>query len=180
MRKREMDKLELATQIAGKVPRGVLLNTQDGGKFNSMVIGWGMAGVEWARPIFIVYVREGRFTREQLDATGTFTVSAPVDRLPKEVFKVCGSLSGRDVDKVAEAGLTLEEPVANGVPGIAEAPLTLECRVLYRRLQDRELIPADIREEMYPPDKPSTEPMANKDYHVAYYGEIVSAYILED
>ena len=66
-----------------------------------------------------------------------------------------------------------------GAPGIKELPLTLECKVIYRQLQDRSAIPEDIRERNYPENADSSNPGANRDYHIAYYGEIVKAYIIE-
>ncbi|ETJ33041.1 hypothetical protein Q604_UNBC12511G0001, partial [human gut metagenome] len=41
-------------------------------------------------------------------------------------------------------------------------------------------IPADIVEDCYPADVDSAFHGANKDYHTAYYGEIVNAYIIQD
>ena len=60
--------------------------------------------------------------------------------------------------------------VFTSVPAIAEFPLTLECRVLYREEQDSTRLPEDIRRQFY----------AEGDDHVTYYGEIVSAYIIEE
>ena len=57
---------DYAGLIMDSLPRGILLNTQ-ADKFNSMVIGWGHMGVIWGLPTFSVYVRQSRFTREQLD-----------------------------------------------------------------------------------------------------------------
>ncbi len=149
---------------------GLLLNT-NGDKFNSMVIGWGHLGILWNLPTFTVYVRKSRYTRPQLDKTRAFTISVPLDgKIDPKVMKVCGSLSGRDVDK-AEL-FTLEEPGDNGVPGIEEYPLTLECRVLYSQDQDLESIPADIRAKFYP------EGEDGADIHTAYVGLITDAYII--
>ena len=64
-------------------------------------------------------------------------------------------------------------------PGIRELPLTLECKVLYKQLQDKQAIPESIRESMYPEHVDSSNPMANRDYHIAYYGQIVKAYIIQ-
>ena len=148
-------------------------------KVNSMIIGWGTYGVEWSRPMFVIYIREGRFTREQLDKNPEFTVNIPLEgNLDLGIFKVCGSQSGHNIDKVAEAGLTLVESENVSVPGIKEAPLTLECKVVFRQRQDLDLI-AEKFKVSYPQDVPSTNPMANKDPHVAFYGEIVGAYIAE-
>ncbi len=168
---------EWARHIMEALPRGILLNTQDA-KFNAMVIGWGHLGVVWSRPTFITYVRESRFTKAQLDRTREFTVSAPLEGVLPEIQRVCGTLSGRDVDKVKEAGLTLVPAEVISTPGVAEYPLTLECRVLYAQRQALELLPGDIRERMYPQDVDGSNPSANRDPHTAYIGEIVSAYII--
>ena len=94
------------------------------------------------------------------------------------IAKVCGTQSGRDVDKDVAARLTLEDAEIIRVPGIKEYPLTLECKVLYAQKQELEKIPADIREKMYPQDVDGTYPMANRDAHTAYIGEIVAAYMI--
>lgn len=173
---KKIDPVEYAETIIKAIPKGVLVTTK-ADKVNSMVIGWGTFGVEWGRPMFVIYIREGRFTREQLDKNPEFTVNIPLEgRLNANIFKVCGAGSGRNVDKVKEAGLTLVDGQAVTVPGIKEAPLTLECKVVFRQRQELDLI-ADQFKDAYPQDVPSSNPMANKDAHVAFYGEIVGAYI---
>ena len=169
---------DYAETIIKAIPKGILVTTK-ADKVNSMVIGWGTYGVEWSRPMFVIYIREGRFTREQLDMNPEFTVNIPLEgKLDLGIFKVCGSQSGHNIDKVAEAGLTLVESENVSVPGIKEAPLTLECKVVFRQRQELDLI-AEKFKGSYPHDVPSTNPMANKDPHVAFYGEIVGAYIAE-
>lgn len=144
-----------------------------------MTIGWGTLGVEWGVPIFTTFVREGRYTRELLDASGEFTINVPHGALDRKILGYCGTKSGRSTNKISELGLTLMESEIVRVPGIKELPLTLECKVLYRQLQDRNAIPEEIRRSMYPEDTDSSCPGANRDYHVAYYGQIVNAYIIE-
>ncbi len=168
-----------AGDILNALSKGILLTTKADNKVNSMVIGWGTFGINWSRPVFAVYVREGRFTREMLDKNPEFTINVPVGDFDKNIIAVCGSRSGRDIDKVAEAGLTLAEPQVISVPAIKELPLTLECKVIYRQPQKLELLPASILERSYPQDVPGSDPMANRDPHVTYYGEIVAAYIAE-
>ena len=169
---------DYAKQITEGLSKGILLNT-NGDKFNSMVIGWGALGRVWNIPAFTVYVREHRYTKAQLDKTGEFTISVPVGEPDPEIARVCGSLSGFNIDKVAEAGLTLEEPEVIKTPGVREYPITLECKVLYAQKQDLSLIPEDIRLKMYPQDIDGTAPMANRDAHTAYIGQIVAAYIIK-
>ena len=178
MLKEKIDVKEYAKRITEALPQGVLLNT-NGDKFNSMVIGWGAVGTVWSVPAFTVYVREGRYTKAQLDKTGEFTVSIPLEHPDPTINRVCGSKSGRDIDKATEAKLTLVPAETIQTPGIKEYPITLECRVLYAQKQDLSLIPQDIRERMYPQDVDGTNPMANRDAHTMYIGQIVDAYIIK-
>lgn len=176
---KEINVIDYAGDILNALRSGVLLTTKAEDKVNSMVIGWGTFGINWSKPVFAVYVRKGRFTREMLDKNPEFTINVPVGDFDKKIISVCGSKSGRNIDKVAAAGLTLVEPQEISVPAIKEFPLTLECKVIYRQPQELELLPASIRERAYPQDVPSSNPMANKDPHFTYYGEIVAAYIAE-
>lgn len=174
---------EYAPQILIVLKRGVLLTVAVEGKVNPMTIGWGMLGIEWGKPIFICYVRAGRYTHELLENTDCFTVNIPLgtdDELARarEVTAFCGSRSGRDMDKVSELSLTLVEGEQVDAPAIQELPLTLECRIVYRRDQDITLLPEDMRERNYPQDVAWSASGATRDAHTAYYGEIVSAYIV--
>lgn len=176
--KQAIEVFDYAKEIVSAIPRGVLLTTKNGDKVDVMTIGWGTLGVEWGVPIFVAFVREGRFTREQLDAGGDFTVNVPYGAFDKNILAYCGAKSGRDTDKIADLNLTLVESEVVKAPGIRELPLTLECRVLYRQLQDKDAIPQFIREKMYPAHLDSSNSGANQDYHIAYYGQIVKAYII--
>ncbi len=175
--KEKIDITDYANLIAKALPKGILLNTC-GDKFNSMVIGWGHIGTLWSRPTFHVYVRQGRYTKAQLDKTGEFTVSVPPDGPDAAINRICGLQSGRDIDKVKEAGLELEDAEVIRTPGVRQYPLTVECRVLYAQDQDLSAIPADIRSRMYPQDVDGSYPMAIRDCHTMYVGEIVGAYII--
>lgn len=170
---------EYAQLITEMLPKGILLNTKTD-KFNTMVIGWGALGTCWGRPTFTVYVRENRCTKAMLDEAGEFTISVPLEAPDANINKICGLQSGHNIDKVKEASLTLEEPETNKTPGIKEYPLTIECKVLYAQKQDISLLPSDIQEKAYPQDVDGTFPMANKDPHTAYIGEITGAYIIRD
>ena len=176
---KKIQHLDYAAHIVRAIPKGVLLTTK-ADKVNSMVIGWGTYGVEWGKPMVVVYLREGRYTRSQLDAHPEFTVNFPLEgqTIDSTILDVCGMHSGYTLDNVEKAGLTLVSGGETDVPGILEAPLTLECRVVFRQKQELELIHPDFRTS-YPQDVPGTAPLANRDAHIAYYGEIVGAYLAE-
>jgi flavin reductase (DIM6/NTAB) family NADH-FMN oxidoreductase RutF len=170
--KEKIELSEYAGQITKMLPKGILLNTQTD-TFDTMVIGWGAVGTNWGLPCFTVYVRESRYTLEQLTKNPAFTISVPLTDTIPAVTRICGSKSGRDTDKVKEAGLTLENAEVNGVPGIREYPLTLECRVLYRQPQAENTYPADILAKYYP-----VEENGKRDLHTMFIGQIVDAYII--
>lgn len=178
--KKEINVFEHASEILSGVRRGALLTTCVDGKVNTMTISWGTLGIEWGRPIFITFVREHRLTHEMLDANPEFTVNVPTAASDLKIGGFCGMNSGRNVDKIREMQLTTEPAEEIGVPGIREYPITLECRVVYRQAQEPALIPEEINRRDYPQDVDSTAPLANRDYHTAYYGEIVKAYIITD
>ena len=171
MNKRKFEITEYTDVITSALKKGVFLTSKVGDKVNTMVIGWGHVGRIWERPVFIAYIRDIRYTREMLDINPEFTVNIPVNGFSKEAFAICGTESGRNMDKIKEAGLTPVIPEVISVPGIKEFPLTLVCRVIYRQEQDAYRLPEDIRRQFY---------TIETEDHIAYYGEIVSAYIIEE
>ena len=171
MVKRKIVIWEHAGDIIRAMQPGILLTTKVGDKVNSMAIGWGTIGIQWEKPVFIAFVRTCRFTHEMLEGNGEFTVNVPVGEFPRKALGLLGSKSGRDMDKIAAAGVTLVDPNIISVPGIKEFPLTLECRVLYHQLQHDNELNDELTQRFY------TRETAN---HTAFYAEIVDAYIIED
>lgn len=172
--KRKINVWEYAPQILEELGKGVLLTAKADGQVNSMAIGWGTMGIEWKKPIFIAYVRQSRYTKALLDKNPEFTVNIPIGEYDKNIMKVCGTQSGREVDKIKALNLTPVDGETVSVPGILELPLTIECKVLYQQDQDLSLLENGSRDRYY---KPGTHD--EQDFHTAYYGEITAAYILE-
>ena len=169
---------DYAETICKAMKKGILLTTKLGETVNTMTIGWGMLGLEWGKPMFIALVRETRYTKEFLDSIGEFTVNIPIGEADSKVLGICGSKSGRDLDKIQSLGLELEESEIVSVPGIRQFPLTLECKVLYRQNQDPTQIPAAVIDRYYPEVGERLPSGEKRDYHTAYYAEIVNAYLI--
>ena len=178
---KQIDTIEYLPKIINELKKGILINTKNGDKLNSMTIAWGQIGIEWAKLFFTAYVRHGRFTHEQIEATNEFTVSVPVERTPEisKIMGYMGSNSGRNKDKIKDCNLTVLDGIKVNSPAIKEIPITLECKVIYRQEQEADNIPKELIQQFYPQDKPSDAPMANRDFHTVYYGEIVNAYIID-
>lgn len=179
--KREVNIFEHAGKIYDALSKtGILVTTKADDKANVMTIGWGTLGIEWATPIFTIYIRTGRFTHELLEKNPEFTICIPtkLETAEKKIIATCGSKTGRNINKFDEAGLTIIEPDLVKSPAIKEFPLTIECKIVFKI--DQPIADIDSKfAKFYPADVPSTNPRANKDLHTAYYGEILKSYVIE-
>lgn len=178
--KNKINAFDYAGDICKAMKKGILLTTKAGEKVNTMTIGWGTIGIEWGKPIFIAFVRESRFTKDMLTENPEFTVNIPYGDVDPKILGFCGTKSGRDMDKITQAGLTLEKSEIISVPGIKELPLTLECKVLYQKKQDLSILPEAILDRYYPQDPACPYAGSDRDYHYAYYAEIVNAYLITE
>jgi flavin reductase (DIM6/NTAB) family NADH-FMN oxidoreductase RutF len=135
------------------------------GKYNAMTIAWGSMGSMWSKPFVQVVVRPTRYTYEFMNKYPTFTVCA----FPKEYRKalaLLGARSGRDSDKISEAGITAVAGQQIAAPTFLEASLTLECVKNYWA----DMVPENFLDETI------NQKYAEKDYHRIYFGEIKAIY----
>ncbi|MFT9077094.1 flavin reductase [Ethanoligenens sp.] len=96
--------------------------------FNTMTASWGGLGVLWGSPVAFIFVRPQRYTLEFLRKNTGFTLSF-YDESYRKALNLLGTKSGRDGDKVAEAGMT---PVfADGTTYFQGAKLVLFCEKAY-------------------------------------------------
>ena len=174
--KQIIDAFDYAGHICKAMRKGILLTTKVEDEVNTMTIGWGKIGIEWNRPIFIAYVRETRYMKQILEDCGEFTVNIPYGEVDSKILSYCGTKSGRDTDKISDMGLTLVASDVVDVPGIQQLPLTLECKVIYKQKQDLNCLPDAVLDRFYP----VMEEDGFQDCHIAFYGEIVNAYLIQE
>lgn len=156
---------EQAGKTLAALPEGAFLTAGDGKKCNVMTIGWGSIGFMWRIPVFTVLVRPSRYTHEFM-AGGEFTVSVPLGDM-KKALAVCGSKSGRDTDKIREAGIKLRAGQKVATPVVDGCGLYYECKVVYKY----ELVPGHLAAGL------NAECYKGGDHHTVYVGEIVAAYM---
>ena len=143
-----------------------LLCAGDQNKHNAMTVSWGGTGVLWNLPVAFCFVRPQRFTYGILEQDSHFTLSFFGDGY-REALNLCGSKSGRELDKLQAAGLDALE-LEDGGMGIAQARLILSCRKLYAdNLKPEGFLMPDLIAKNYP----------NQDFHRMYIGEITNCYI---
>lgn len=100
------------------------------GNFNTMTVAWGSIGYMWNKPFIQVVVRPTRYTYYFMEEYDTFTLCTFSEH-HRDALKLLGSKSGRDGDKLAEAGLTAVASKKVQAPAFEEAELVLECRKIY-------------------------------------------------
>ena len=137
--------------------------------YNTMTASWGHFGSLWGHggglPTSVIFVRPQRYTKEFVDRETLYSLCF----FPAEYKKARGYLgthSGRDGDKVSEAGLT---PVfGEGYTYFEEASLVMICRKIYQApVIEQGFLDKELMEDCYP----------KKDFHDLYVGEIVKVLI---
>ena len=156
---------ENAEQNFEILTKSAFLTTAHAGKINTMTISWGHIGFSWGKPIFTVMVRPSRHTFSLLDPSMEFTVTLPKEDMQK-ALALCGSKSGRDLDKFEAAGITTLPGQKVAAPIIECKGIHYECKVVYKQVMLPEQIDPAVRAAAY----------ASGDYHTMYFGEIVTVY----
>ena len=146
----------------------MLITAGDHVAHNTMTASWGSVGYMWNRPVAVAVVRPQRHTFEFTERESMMTLSFLAEEY-REALQYCGTHSGRDENKIFNAGLSVAFTDGD-VPAIAQARLVLECKKLYCDMLKAEcFLDKSIVEKWY----------AAQDFHKAYVLEITHAYIKE-
>ena len=129
------------TLLAPAPPALVSCGTME--EHNVLTAAWtGIVNSE--PPMTYVSIRPQRHSHSIIKEKGEFVINLPTEAIVKAT-DLCGVKSGRDVDKFALAGLTAEPSNLVAAPGIAECPISLECKVReVTRLGSHDMFLADI------------------------------------
>ena len=129
-------------------------------KVNALTASWGGLGVLWGKNVAFIFVRDSRYTKEFLDTGEFFSVSF-MSQEYKDALNYCGSHSGRNGDKVPEAGLTWNYKLS--IPFIDEGNFILLCHKLSAiKLTEDSFLTPEIA-KWY----------KDGDLHTMYVGEII-------
>ena len=103
---REVNYAEHLGTLIDQLDKGAFLTVEDNsGNLNTMTISWGTIGIMWRKPVFMAMVRKSRFTYKLIENAEDFTVSFPINGKLKDVLAICGTKSGRDMDKFTECNI---------------------------------------------------------------------------
>jgi flavin reductase (DIM6/NTAB) family NADH-FMN oxidoreductase RutF len=144
---------------------GLLLTAGTIEDSNMMTVGWGSIGCMWSRPFAQVVVRPTRHTLGYMERSDSFTLCGFPPEYRKDL-QTLGTISGRDGDKLSKTMLTLKRSTMVASPSYNEASFILECRKMYHQDFD----PACFIDKRIAANYPQ------RDYHRAFFGEIVAAF----
>lgn len=145
----------------------MLVTAQNDAKYNTMTASWGGMGILWGKPVAFVFIRPQRYTYTFLEKTDRFTLSFFGGGY-RDALALCGKVSGRDTDKISEAGLT-PFSTNDGYTSFREASLILECSKLYTDFIEEENMLEPALMEYY----------KDRDFHKMYIAEITRGLVKE-
>ena len=98
-------------------------------RYNLLTVAW-CGTVASDPPQLSISVRKERYSFAPISEMGEFTVNLP-NKSMVAALDNCGVVSGRDADKFALHQLTALPGSKVAAPIVAEAPLSLECKVVH-------------------------------------------------
>lgn len=128
---------------------------------NCMTVGWASLGYLWRKPMAFVYVRPQRYTYQFMEQYSFFSLNFFTDSFA-EVLQLCGTKSGREIDKMNISGLTVKE-IAGQTIYYNEAHTVIICKKVYYD---------DLKAENFL-EKSFLNLYPSSDFHRIYYGEVI-------
>jgi len=123
--------LEHASRLINHGPT-VLVTSSDGKRRNVMAAAWSMP-VEFTPPRIAIVIDKRTFTRELINASGTFGVIIPGAAAIDLTYAV-GSVSGRETDKFERFNIAAITGPKLGLPLLeAGCSAWMECRLIPER-----------------------------------------------
>ena len=165
-RRVKVDFWECASEILNRMRNeGVLCTVVDeAGKQNLLTLGWGLIGPSYHdHPIFIIAVAPLRYSWHFLEQVPEFVIAVPDETL-KEAAVLCGTKSGRDLDKFGAAGLTPAPSVHVKAPSLLECPINVECRIYTSIAPPHMLLTPEHRQHPV------------EEQHTIYFAEVLGTY----
>lgn len=120
--------LEHASRLINHGPT-VLVTSRDGTRRNIMAAAWSMP-VEFTPPRVAIVIDKHTFTRDLINASGTFGICIPGVAAIDLTYAV-GSVSGRETDKFAHFGIAAVDGPKLGLPLLETGcSAWMECRLI--------------------------------------------------
>ena len=163
---REIDIQSLQFNPFDKISKQWMLVTAgDEEGSNTMTASWGGLGNLYNKPVTFCFINPARYTYDIMDKGDTYTLTFYTETY-REALNYCGHNSGKDKDKVKEAGLT---PITtpSGSKAFSEAWMIIECRKMVSQTINIDGIS----------DPELRKQWAGKAMHKMFIGEILNVWV---
>lgn len=116
-----------AGKVIVKPQRIAIAISECDNKYNMITLEWFMR-TSIDPPMFAISIGHTRFSHECLQKNRHFNLFFPSDE-QKDIVKMAGTLSGRDIDKFAESGVKWFHGRYRKLPIINDAKAVFECEI---------------------------------------------------
>ncbi|MBS5978965.1 DUF4468 domain-containing protein [Dysgonomonas sp. Marseille-Q5470] len=143
-----------------------LITSGTADQMNVMTASWGGLGTFWEKPVSFCFLNPSRYSVQTMDKGETYTISFYTEAY-KDALRYCGSVSGRNTDKIKGSGLTpIKTP--SGATAFAEAWMIFECK----KIVVQPITPEAVVDKSLP-----NKDWSKSGYHKMYIGEILNVWI---
>lgn len=143
----------------------MLITAGNDQQFNMMTASSGGLGSLFGKPVAFSFIIPSRYTCQLMEKSDTYTLTFYTEAY-RDALKLCGSKSGKEVDKVKATGLT---PITtpSGSKAFSEAWLIIECRKTVAQSITPEALSSDKLKEEW----------AEKQLYKMFIGEIINVWV---
>jgi flavin reductase (DIM6/NTAB) family NADH-FMN oxidoreductase RutF len=135
------------------MPQAIGLVITGDEKVNLCPVNWHIVSTKYESPMTVcVGLSHGHYTLEVIEKTEEFVFAYPTrDQLKDTLF--CGTVSGRDVDKLKKTSFEFADSQKVSPPLLKEAVLNLECKLDQKIVMGNYTILVGIVEAVHESDK---------------------------
>lgn len=138
--------------------QAVLVTASSSEKTNITAVEW-ITPVSEKPPMLAFALHNTSLTLDLICTSMDFVVAIPTEKL-KDAVLLCGTTSGKYIDKFEETRLTQARAKRVSAPLVHEALANFECKVLsYNSVGDHTLIVGEVLEMHLPKDDSPPEPL---------------------
>ena len=152
------------SKLIGK--RYALITVSDENSLNMMTASWGSMGVMWNKNVVNIVVRPSRYTYNFLMNNNYFTLNFLTEG-NEDIYRLCGTKSGRECDKVKETGLSPCK-IDDSIYVFDESEYVFVCKKIYSQKMRKEcFVDGAYGDKMYP----------DGDVHTQFIAEVEKIYV---
>ena len=117
-----------AIELASPLPVALVTSLDKNGRPNALAVAW-VTRTSFDPFLITISVDHRRYSHDGIKLNKEFVVNYPSEEQAKGAW-ICGTKSGRNMDKIKASGLELVDSKAVKVPTLKDATVAFECKVV--------------------------------------------------